>query len=293
MATIRQTVETITPQRAFQLLDQNTNNRNIRQSVIDRYAREMKAGRWELNGEPIIISDKGRILNGQHRLWAIIEADVEVQTAVAYGIDEDTFDTIDTGAIRSAADIFKIGEVKDPGLASQTVFWIWRYTNERIMSKHFCTAKKALELFSECPEIEEGYTAGRRCSRFIPKGLGSALFYMFSLVDHDGAEAFFEAMATGDFQTGQSAIRAVREGIINTMLKDPKRLTPEERCAMIIKAWNAFQSGRDIRVIRFSKKEKFPAIEGLDIKLLKIFRDPQVALKRPGQSKKAAGRKAS
>jgi len=279
---LHQTTETITPDRAFELLEHNTKNRNIRQSLIDRYAREMKAGRWRLNGETIIISDTGRILDGQHRLWAVIEADTPIQTAMAYDVDEDTFDTIDMGATRTAADVFKIGDVTDPALAQGTIKWLWRYTNSRILAKQNCSPKKALELYAECPEIADSYPAGRSVNQFVPKNVGAALHYMFSLVDAPLADTFFKAMASGDFDVGQSAIKACRECIMSRLMKDPKSLPAEDRCAMFIKAWNGYYEGRDLRKIRFAKSEKFPAIKGLNHKKLNLFYDPDVLPSRVG-----------
>ena len=280
MAKLRQTVELINPDRAFALLENNTKNRNISQRTIDDYAREMKAGRWSLNGEPIIVADTGRILNGQHRLWAVIEAEVELEMAITYGVDESVFDTIDTGKARNASDIFKIGSVKDPALAASAISWIWRYVNDRILSKKYPTPKKGLELFGQCPEVEESYPYARRCKNFIPKGVGAALHFLFSRADREQADVFFEAFASGEFDTGQSSIRACRESIIQRVMKDPKSLPPEERFALIVKAWNAFLAGRDIRVVRFAKAEKFPTIDGLEMKSVKLFRDPQIALRR-------------
>jgi hypothetical protein len=64
-------VEMITPQKAVEILDtKNFNNRPVSQFTVDRYAQEMKAGRWKLNGEPIIFGKSGRLIDGQHLCWS-------------------------------------------------------------------------------------------------------------------------------------------------------------------------------------------------------------------------------
>lgn len=101
MANVRQ----ITPDMAYELLTNNTKNyRRIEPRTVSRYADEMKAGRWELNGEPITFAEDGRLLNGQHRLSAVIEAGVTVPMLVVTGVKNSVV-TYDDGRLRSAVDM--------------------------------------------------------------------------------------------------------------------------------------------------------------------------------------------
>lgn len=95
----------MTPQLANDILQRNTRNRPLRQSRVDRYARDMKRGDWKVNGETVSISDKGNLMNGQHRLHAVIKADVTVPMTLAEGVDESTFGTLDAGLARTAGDV--------------------------------------------------------------------------------------------------------------------------------------------------------------------------------------------
>jgi hypothetical protein len=264
----------IDPDKAVELLENNTYNRNLRQKIVERYANIMKKGEWRLNGETIIISKSGRVLDGQHRLWAVIESGVTIETAIVYGVDENYFATIDTGQAKKPADMFKIAGIKEPQLTSTAIMWIYMYVNEKVMVKESCTAEHAIELFREFPDVEDSICFARPCGKFLPKGTGTALHYLFAMVDKKLANAFFEAIGTGEFETGQSPIRAFRERLINDILKNGKPTTkPVDRYAMAIKAWNAYYEGRQIRVVRFSSNEKFPKISGLDVKRLKKFKE--------------------
>ena len=89
-------IETITPEIAQVWLEKNTNNRTIRQMVVDRYADEMCSGAWKLNAETIKFSRDGTLLDGQHRLWAVVESKVTIQSFVARGISADALQTIDS-----------------------------------------------------------------------------------------------------------------------------------------------------------------------------------------------------
>lgn len=61
----------ITPKDAEVLLSKYLHNRPISR---DKYAIQMSEGKWHLNGEAIIINDKGLTDNGYHRLAACIQA---------------------------------------------------------------------------------------------------------------------------------------------------------------------------------------------------------------------------
>ena len=90
-------VELITPEIAKEYLDQHNNmnpRKKINRPVVNSYAMDMKAGKWHLNGEPIVIDANGNIKNGQHRLLAVVAAGVPVYFYVVRGIDPEitTFD---------------------------------------------------------------------------------------------------------------------------------------------------------------------------------------------------------
>lgn len=68
-----ETVE-INPREALRNTFQD--NRRTYNDNIRKYAKQMKDGKWRLNGEPIIVDDQGCCVNGYHRLSACIEAGV-------------------------------------------------------------------------------------------------------------------------------------------------------------------------------------------------------------------------
>lgn len=95
-------VETITPQRAAEYLRHNTNNyRKISRATVAMYAQDIEAGRWQLNGEPIVFGVDGILKNGQHRLAAIVKSNKPVNMVVVRGVDSDV-SVFDVGKVRSA-----------------------------------------------------------------------------------------------------------------------------------------------------------------------------------------------
>lgn len=86
---ITTTVETITPESAKEYLQRNNINRNINQSRVNAYADEIKNGKWQLNGEAIRFNTSGSLIDGQHRLSAIIKAEIPVEMCVMRNIPDD------------------------------------------------------------------------------------------------------------------------------------------------------------------------------------------------------------
>lgn len=100
-------VMTVTPKMAQDILEHNNANRNINRYAVRQYARDMKTGLWKLGGQGISISSSGRLLDGQHRLYAIIEANVPVTMLVCTDVDC-TNVNFDSGRKRTFSDQYRI-----------------------------------------------------------------------------------------------------------------------------------------------------------------------------------------
>lgn len=108
--------KTITPEYAKRLLSNNyERNRNIRKSTVLQYARDMKNGNWVSDSRsnqiaPICISKKGKLLDGQHRLSAIVEANIPIKMYVQTDLEEESYKHMDNGIKRTAADVVTTGK---------------------------------------------------------------------------------------------------------------------------------------------------------------------------------------
>lgn len=102
---MRAIVEHITPDMAYEYLTQNTRNyRRVNARTVMKYAQTMKDGNWELNGEPIVFDTEGKLINGQHRLNAIVEAGIPVDILVVRGVDKGVV-VFDDGRVRRSTDV--------------------------------------------------------------------------------------------------------------------------------------------------------------------------------------------
>jgi hypothetical protein len=107
----------ITPEWAARILSSNKQrNRGVSAARVDALVRDILADQWRVTGEPIILDAVGNILNGQHRLTAIVKSGRPVTTMLVTGIDAGVIDAIDTGRPRRTADILRIRGVNGTGL---------------------------------------------------------------------------------------------------------------------------------------------------------------------------------
>ena len=86
--------EVITPEVAEEMLTHNTNNyRLISKQIVDRYVDEIQGNAWEENGDTIVFNTDGVLLNGQHRLTAVVKAKRPIVSLVVRGLpDSQIFD---------------------------------------------------------------------------------------------------------------------------------------------------------------------------------------------------------
>lgn len=114
---IKSEIRCVTPEMAKAWLGQNTNNRTVRGAVVDRYAQAMKEGSWIATHQGIAFDIDGRLVDGQHRLLAIVKSGVSVDMMITFNLDVKAYGGMDQGAARNAADLLggnaRIAEVSN------------------------------------------------------------------------------------------------------------------------------------------------------------------------------------
>lgn len=72
----------VTPQLAQFWLNDNAHHRTINEERITELCRKIEAGEWNEKGNPIEVTDTGHLINGQHRLTAIVRTSTAVRMRV-------------------------------------------------------------------------------------------------------------------------------------------------------------------------------------------------------------------
>lgn len=251
-----------TPEMASDLLDQHSheNNRTLRQRNIQIFADDMRAGKWELNGETVIIGSDNKVLDGHHRLWACMIAETPFETCVIRNVDPDTFTTIDTGARRTGADVVHITSEnkKYHRVIAHATVMILRYESGKVMARKPILPRDIAGYYNSHPDLE---TWAEAASKGPTKPFAAAVAAVASLASvkyRARAAEFVDALTSGAALDKGSPVLALR----NRLLTRDQRLSPEERFALVTLGWNAFVEGRSLSRMQMFKGDQFPKIKG-------------------------------
>lgn len=94
----------VTPDQAAKWLEKPAKNRKINTRRVGLYAAMMKRGDWMLTNQGIAIDEFGMLIDGQHRLSAIVECDVPVELLVIRAVPNKAQLVLDQGLKRTPHD---------------------------------------------------------------------------------------------------------------------------------------------------------------------------------------------
>jgi hypothetical protein len=229
MSTQKAEVVTITPAMAEKWLDNNPKNRTLNKRRVARLVKSIKDGQWAVNGEAITIASNGTLVNGQHRLAAVMVSKRPIQSWVIKGVPPEAMATIDLGAVRSLGNHLQMAGIKGAvyALASAVIVCREFRTGAYVHSKEKTSPQEMLEFIEENKRIlkaAEIYTAADKAEfrALLPQSLSIASYFMFSKVDRDKAETFFHKLVQGSSLGEKSPILKLRTALIG-LRKQSKR----------------------------------------------------------------------
>lgn len=241
----------VTPELAQTWLTKNTHNRSIRKRAVADYARDMANGSWVMNGEAIKFATDGTLLDGQHRLHAVVESGVTVPMLVVTGLPSTAQETMDAGRKRVAADVLSLrGEANPSALASVLRrVWMWDAGNRSFSGGASAPTMADLsELLGRRPEIRRSAEIAVRVHgqfTYIPQSMIGTAHHVFSRVSVDDAVWFFARLGDGAELPVAHPVLTLRQRIMTD--RGAQKRIPEERCmAYMVRAWNACRSGRSL-----------------------------------------------
>jgi hypothetical protein len=241
---------------------------------VKRYAAMMADGKWVLTGEAIKFDDQGILIDGQHRLWAVIESGAVISSLVIEGVGHEAFAWMDQGKRRNLADFFTMQGYAQAHQLAATIRTIHRYK----VYRRFRAAGQfrdidpyaAVALAKEHPEIQDIIRVSGQhvyAPMAITRSLLSAMHFLFSEVDEEDAEGFMEQLGTGLASRPTDPVYILRETYIrmrSTSTHSVSQRDHDYMGAIGIKAWNAYRMGEDISLLRWrrggAKPENMPEI---------------------------------
>lgn len=265
------TWEIVTPEQAATWLDPlvNLDNRGKRGGRISGYARDMRAGAWT-PGESIKFGADGRLYDGQHRLEAVVQADVAIGFWVLRDLPSESYQNLDRGGVRSFADTLRwrgasvspnvlasaltvcaafsqgVGPGRGRGGSGSGGVWSTR----TIASSPVTDADRAayLDLHPGLIKSVEmwGTSKARKGAKCSCAHLAAAHHLICDAgVSVSDADRFMYQLVTQDKEPVNGTIRSGLNALDLCMSHDADR-----RIFVLLRTWNAWASGREVTAIR-------------------------------------------
>lgn len=259
---------TVTPILAAHILEKNDMNRTIRQDHVDKMARDMKNGDWNpRTAPPCLFAKDGTCMDGQHRFYAVLMADVPIMMEFREGLDKSEMATIDTGRTRTFQDVLRIdGRSETSELSTTTRHW-YNYLTGGISYNRGISHRELLDLLDKHAWIAPLVTEGNRYKRartLLTPGIWGFVYSGAAHTNPDQARMFAEAFDSGvDLKRGNPALTLRERASQNRSAK--AKLRPIMLAAFAIKAWNSYLTGRSMTVLRWQEGEAFPTFARLTI----------------------------
>lgn len=253
----------VTPELAKKWLSNNPNNRTPKARKITRYANDMLADKWYMTGEPIKFDPSGALLDGQNRLYAVIQADKPVTMLVARGIERQAQAVMDTGVSRTAADALKMNGVKKWHMVASgaKLAVLWESGQLHTAMQQFFGDVSHAEILSwvdKHPEIQDVAEFCEGIKRHLPIKPSALVFtcWATSQVGGDDAFRFFQDLA--EYKTnGRGDPRTTLLQRLTSAKRTREQTHASTEVFMIFRAWNAWRTGESLLVLKIGNKQGY------------------------------------
>jgi hypothetical protein len=273
----------VDPELAREWLSLNTHNRNHRPGMVAAYAEAMQAGDWHTDVDPIafagVLGGRGKnapvLLNGQHRLLALVEAEVTLEFLVVQGLSIADQADMDAGIRRQLGDQLRLmGHPYSIDLAA-VLRLVYGYEHDTLRGAMGGVAYSTLLRFlADHPDLPESVLPAKRVRDSIggPVSVYGAGHYILSCIDDknidDDVEEFYVKLQYGEGLDTGSPILAYRNQAIasqNSHNVSRRRKGQANQLALLFKAWNAWRNGTHVASLSWrgggKHAESFPVPE--------------------------------
>lgn len=255
----------VTPQMAEEMLKHNIGNRPQSQTEIEYMASVMDAGKWVFNGDIIRFSQALKLVDGQHKLEAVILSGKPQRFHIQCGLSDEAFATIDTGRKRTAGDTLAVHGVANPNVAAAAIkAYIYFVTKQsvggRISGRRVSNqtveewiANNQIKAVSAA--VQKAVNEYSKDNKNITQTNWAFLHYIFSKKNKAEAEFFLEKLATGEdiSRNKYGPIWLLREKLQQLRTMEAARMA-EMRMKYIMTAWNHYRRNEKVTSLLIDKK---------------------------------------
>lgn len=261
----------MTPERArFILAHNNGKNRALRLNTVAKLANDIKEGRWEVTHQGVAFDEHDQLLDGQHRLRAIAEANRACEVVVWRNVPRKSFSVLDCGVSRTASDNLSYinvprAKIVAPGI--KHIILYNRYPKRTWTNIPFPSHAEITDFYEKDQQridliSNKVFEACKQYKKINPTGMMVACYLASLAGHHDNViGSFCDGMGRGAQQKDSSPILAYRQFLVNSNKIPADRSLQQYSIACIIKAFNYWQAGKELRQFKAPPFPPMPAID--------------------------------
>lgn len=253
----------VDPETAARWLGSNKVNRNVRVAKINQYAADMAEGRWNLSNDAICFAPDGTLLNGQHRLHAIMKSGATIVMLIVRNMPALAMTSMDIGSSRTAADALGFAGEKSTHLLAAAAKLAIVYSDGRIYkdSKVQATSPGAIQEFVDNnPLIRHSVQLTQTVRSKIdaaPSVLAAAHWIIADAAGVAAADIYIHQLANRAQEPADSAVLAVDSRLRQLRYKR-SQYSQRAYLALLIKGWNHYSRDRRVTSLTISAAAKIP-----------------------------------
>jgi hypothetical protein len=259
-------IQLVTPAMAQRWLEGNVDNRNLREPRVLGHSQVLQRGEWELTGDALVFDEDDTLLNGQHRLSAVVVTGISARFLILRGVPSKAQEVMDTGLSRTLADQLQRRGVPYYTYVSSALFWLHRMAySEASGVAHYAepgmrpSFRQLLKLYDDNKELsEEAPRIGRHVNNLkVRAGATLAIYHRLKQIDDpnidEEVDLFFDKWVTGAELKASDPIFRLREFCLEDAAKrHTKGRAPDYRfVAYTMTAWNKWRAGEPIRQLKW------------------------------------------
>ncbi|MFI6519524.1 hypothetical protein ACIBF1_28480 [Spirillospora sp. NPDC050679] len=259
----------VTPELAAEWLIKNERNRPLSKASVHSLAQAIKRDEWQVTHQGIAFDQDGRLIDGQHRLAAIVKAQIPVQVLVTWGVNSTAFTVMDTGRKRTGKDALSLLNEANASHLAAALRGLHLYQTQRDINWSGASSQvsndQLLSILEAHPGMREAVQRGiiiKRSAK-ISVTAASVGWYVTSneRPDVDQASWCEKLISGADLSVGDPRL-VLRNTMLNLASGKTfrRRDNSHEHLLYYIKAWNAWVEGRHITLLRRSPGEKMPQV---------------------------------
>jgi hypothetical protein len=256
-------VMTITPEMAKRILEKNKENRKILPARVKYFANQMLADNWMLTGQGLSFSTDGDLIDGQHRLLAVVLSNKSIPFLIITGIEKNTFRVYDDGKSRNANDLLNSKKVKNAThISSGILKYFYLKNNQQIRSG----LSKINQNISNSMVFDEYFDNPKlydELAEFSVKLYANYSLYspseMIGFMTYINKETVYDLSAAKDYLSELHGLKessflfidSLRKFILRKKISRMSGLTYDKThiFKMLIKGWKFYKNGRNVKNI--------------------------------------------